>query len=117
MQKRRLHLGVGLLCMLLLFSIFLNTLGVFKLFIVSGDSMYPTIQSGSLLICCDVMGISSKAIKLNKIYLYERDGVYIVHRLLDFDKDYYYFKGDNVTTVDAPVSRDIRLYYVMFQKE
>ena len=50
MQKRRLHLGIAFLSMLLTILIILYALGILRVFVVEGNSMYPIIQSGKLII-------------------------------------------------------------------
>lgn len=116
MQKRRLHLGVVFLSMLLTILIILYALGILKLFVVKGNSMYPIIQSGKLIIGRVVAGIPEAHPQINKIYVYEDTEGFIVHRLIRCDDFYYYFKGDNLVEEDEPVSKGTKLYYVLFQK-
>ena len=116
MQKRRLHLGGVFLSMLLTILIILYAFGILKLFVVKGNSMSPIIQSGKLIIGKVVVGIPEVQPQINKIYVYESTEGFIVHRLVRCDDSYYYFKGDNLTEEDEPVSRATKLYYVLFQK-
>lgn len=116
MRKRRLYLGIVFLSMLLTSLLILYALGILRVFVVEGNSMYPIIQSGKLIIGKVVAGIPEEHPQTDKIYVYESAEGFTVHRLIRWDDSYYYFKGDNLTEEDEPVSRGTKLYYVLFQK-
>lgn len=71
-------------------------------FITVGSSMYPTIKYGDIVICerlnwgggCNVGDVC--------VYV-DRDGRYIIHRVVEVRGKHYLFKGDNNVVPDKPV--------------
>lgn len=66
-----------------------------------GDSMYPLIREGDLIIISAV----DKPLKKYDVPLYKRDsGQYVLHRIVGFDKDGYVICGDNRADVEHGIT-------------
>lgn len=62
-------------------------------------SMLPSYSPESLVDAVDLVGEPL----CGHVYIYERDGVSVVHRLVFVGGLGYYFKGDNNDVLDEPV--------------
>ena len=66
-----------------------------------GDSMYPLIREGDLVI----IGAVDRPLKKYDVPLYKRDnGQYVLHRIIGFDKDGYVICGDNRSHVERGIT-------------
>ena len=66
-----------------------------------GDSMYPLIREGNLL----VIEAVKEPLKVGDIPLYKRDsGQYVLHRIVEIKNGKYWMKGDNRTGVEKGIA-------------
>ncbi len=88
--------------------------GIRPLYIPTG-SMEPTIHEGSFALAVPV---DAKDVNIGDIIVYKGTlagiDAQIVHRVVNIDKDIYYFKGDHNDNMDAPVNADQIKYKVVF---
>ena len=108
--RKVIGIFIVILAILVLAAIFLL---MFPIIRVAGDSMYPTLKEGQLLLGCRLF--NKKKCKVGKVYIVhlknEEDGepYYIVKRLFAVQSwngsVMYDFRGDNVE-----VSADSRIY-------
>lgn len=72
---------------------------------VVSESMLPTLKVKDDVLVERVK--ETDELTIGDIYIYKRDGMFIIHRLVDIDNNgLYIFKGDNNEVIDAPVPKD-----------
>ena len=112
--------NIFLLCVFIISAIFLlsainsgsmneATFFGYKLFYIVSPSMEPTIMTGDLVIGSK---INAEQIQTGDIVGYKKDGIIIIHRVIEVNDDIYTIQGDNNLVTDDPVTRDQILYVI-----
>lgn len=71
--------------------------------------MEPTIMTGDIVIGSK---INAEQIQTGDIVGYKKDGIIIIHRVIEVNDDIYTIQGDNNLVTDEPVTRDQILYVI-----
>ena len=88
---------ISLLAIIMVFSLLVFKMN-YSIYYVSSESMEPTIEAGSIVIASR----NNDEYNIKDIAIYERNGMRIIHRIIDINEDgSYVFKGDNNEYADS----------------
>lgn len=94
--------------LVIIISYVLLVLGVsnYKLIGIMSDSMKPVFSRGTGVIMKKIDGNYYDNLKVGDILVYEKDNIYVVHRVIKKDNGLVITKGDNNIDNDDPVSKE-----------
>lgn len=84
--------------------------------VVEGNSMYPTLHDGDVVL---LVGAKPSDLKVGDIIVYKSGGKYIIHKIISIEirngKYYFITQGENNPLPDRPVPEDSVVGRVVFR--
>jgi len=90
---------------------------VFKLFKIEGDSLYPLVKEGEVVLCIKLFNFNK--IKINDLVLFNHKiNGFMIKKVTDINDKGYFVKGENPSSYDSrdfgELQKEDLLYRVLY---